>query len=334
VRSSLLSGYAIAAGGALLFASAMAIPRLPGRGWVVAAVVWAVGAATLPWAVHPQRTDCPGPAWLAKLAAPPPGPRIATPNARDLPPGAPGAFERAYCLQRTMGVPAWNAEAPVDQIDIYTGLDPVRFLKVFHGLGEGRWRAFRRFGLTHVVTQTARTPEEEVFLAGVTAGATPVMDAPDGEWRAWSVPHRAWASFAPSVSSAPDPQGTLDRLVANVEAGSEEVVIQADAPVPAAGGEVLAIRRGRERSEIDLEAQGEALLVVNDAFWPGWQAWVNGREVQVLAADVLVRGVAVPAGRSTVRLSYDPPEVLAAVGVAGVIAETVRRRSARPDRVN
>jgi len=169
------------------------------------------------------------------------------------------------------------------------------------------------------------------------AGGTPVSAPSGGRWRAVSVPHRPWASFAPAVSAAPDPQGTLDRLHALVLVGSEEAVIQAERPVPASPGRVLSLRRDTERVEVVAEADGPGLLVVNDAYWPGWTARIDGAAAPVLAADVLVRGVPFPAGRHQVVMRYEPPEVawglgLSAIGLAaclGVAAWPRRRRRGR-----
>jgi hypothetical protein len=149
------------------------------------------------------------------------------------------------------------------------------------------------------------------------------------------VPHRPWVAFAPAVTAAPDPEATLRRLVEIVRDGSGEVVIQAPSAVPAGKGRVTGVRRGREAVEIDAEADGDGLLVVNDAWWPGWRARVDGVETTMVPADVLVRGVVVPKGRHTVALSYEPPEVkwglavsaVALIGAAAMVLGPLLRRS-------
>ena len=42
---------------------------------------------------------------------------------------------------------------------------------------------------------------------------------------------------------------------------------------------------------VSVHASGPALLVLNDAFAPGWVAEIDGRPATLLAADVLVRAV-------------------------------------------
>ena len=61
--------------------------------------------------------------------------------------------------------------------------------------------------------------------------------------------------------------------------------------------------------EIETVADGAALLVVSDSYYPGWRAAVDGRPVPLLRTNVILRGVPVPAGRHQVRLWFDPLSV-------------------------
>jgi len=77
-----------------------------------------------------------------------------------------------------------------------------------------------------------------------------------------------------------------------------------------------------------------AVLVVTDAYLPGWQATVNGRAEPVFPADDCFRGLRVPAGQSEVVLSYRPSYtrsgfLLAAAGVLvlAMVATLARSRS-------
>lgn len=61
-----------------------------------------------------------------------------------------------------------------------------------------------------------------------------------------------------------------------------------------------------ERVVIDTESIDPALLVLSDAYYPGWQATVDGAPAPILPTNVLFRGVAVPAGRHTVVFAFAP----------------------------
>lgn len=49
------------------------------------------------------------------------------------------------------------------------------------------------------------------------------------------------------------------------------------------------------------------LLILNDTYDPGWQAWVNGERTPIYRTNLYARGVQVPAGSSEVRFLYQPP---------------------------
>ncbi len=63
-----------------------------------------------------------------------------------------------------------------------------------------------------------------------------------------------------------------------------------------------------ERIEMETRVPGDSpmILVLNELHYPGWRAWVNGREVGIMRANCLVRAVRVPGGLSTVRFEYRP----------------------------
>lgn len=58
--------------------------------------------------------------------------------------------------------------------------------------------------------------------------------------------------------------------------------------------------------EIEVETDRPGLLVLNDAWHPWWTAEVDGKETEVLRANVLFRAVEVPAGRHFVRFEFKP----------------------------
>jgi uncharacterized membrane protein YfhO len=55
--------------------------------------------------------------------------------------------------------------------------------------------------------------------------------------------------------------------------------------------------------------------VLSEVYYPGWRAWVDDREVDVLRADYLFRAVELPAGAHRVRLLYDPASFKIGVGL-------------------
>lgn len=74
---------------------------------------------------------------------------------------------------------------------------------------------------------------------------------------------------------------------------------------------------------VEAVVEGRALLVVGDAYAAGWTALVDGQPAPVLPVNVMLRGVALEAGRHRVELRYTPPGFrlgcgLALLGLLGV----------------
>jgi hypothetical protein len=86
------------------------------------------------------------------------------------------------------------------------------------------------------------------------------------------------------------------------------VVIEGD-PLPApksSRGAVAWRERSGDRIRLDVEAEDDALLVLADTWYPGWEARVDGRPAEILPADLAFRGVAVPKGRHEVAFEFRP----------------------------
>jgi uncharacterized membrane protein YfhO len=61
-----------------------------------------------------------------------------------------------------------------------------------------------------------------------------------------------------------------------------------------------------ERVVVEVEADRPGNVVLTDAFYPGWQATVDGSEVPILRAEPYFRAVPVEAGRHRVEFAYRP----------------------------
>jgi hypothetical protein len=82
--------------------------------------------------------------------------------------------------------------------------------------------------------------------------------------------------------------------------------------------EVALARDEPERIVADVEVERPAVLVVTDAFAPGWRATIDGRAVPLRQANHLARGVVVAAGRSRVELTYEAPGLAPGIALAGL----------------
>jgi hypothetical protein len=71
-------------------------------------------------------------------------------------------------------------------------------------------------------------------------------------------------------------------------------------------GEARIARYTAEQVVLTVESSAAGYLLLTDAWYPGWEARVNGSPVPVARADVMFRAVPVPAGTSEVVFDYRP----------------------------
>jgi hypothetical protein len=308
--------------------------------WAAVALLWLQSTAASPFALHPGSRAALA-ARPPPLSAAPPGPRLAAPLGcdHDAGQGDLDAIDLLNLCERRTGRPSTNAEPGVDSFPTYSALAPGRWERVLRS-GPYFWPIARRLSTTHVLSRPPASALEAQVLRAAVSGAGPPALLDGGALLAFEVPHRPWASFAPSARSVPGPDAALPALAGELDAGSATVVVEAGGPLPPLSpGRVLSVDRRPEEVTIVAESSGEALLVVNDAWAAGWRGWLDGGEVEILPADVLARAVRWPAGRHELRMRYRPPGLLlgmgitlATLGAMVVLAATKRRRGAAPGR--
>jgi hypothetical protein len=73
------------------------------------------------------------------------------------------------------------------------------------------------------------------------------------------------------------------------------------------------------RVQLTADMESPGFIVLTDAYYPGWEAFVNGVHVPILRANTVVRAVRVPAGRSEIEFRYVPWSFYLGVGAATTI---------------
>jgi hypothetical protein len=152
----------------------------------------------------------------------------------------------------------------------------------------------------------------------------------DGEARVYEVPSPIpRAALYRAIEVVPDEQ-VLDRLKDAAFDPYEKAIVSRES-LPAAdvnaaqlltrapGSSVTAARIVSYRSRrvaIEAETDAPVLLVLSDTAYPGWRAYVNGRQTEIVTANYLFRGVFLSPGKSMVEFKYQPRWLEAGAGIS------------------
>ncbi len=139
----------------------------------------------------------------------------------------------------------------------------------------------------------------------------------------------------------PDERAARELILSPSFQPGQQVALECPDPALGAGapggsgapGQVGILRYEPEHVELDVKADRPAVLVLNDSWYAGWSATLDGNPAPILPANVAVRGVLVPAGAHRVVFTYRTPGrtlsvviSLATLGLLG-LATLLHRRS-------
>ncbi|MGI8422596.1 MAG: YfhO family protein [Chloroflexota bacterium] len=141
--------------------------------------------------------------------------------------------------------------------------------------------------------------------------------------RAWLVPsavierpsaeiltRMAQGDFAPERVVILEEQFDLSLLpppaAAELPVAPISIVRVSGSEITSGPGTVRIQRAEPELLRLEASARQAAMLFVNDAIYPGWRAYVDGRETQIYRANYIFRAIYVPAGQHTVEFVYRP----------------------------
>jgi hypothetical protein len=79
-----------------------------------------------------------------------------------------------------------------------------------------------------------------------------------------------------------------------------------------------------ERVSLSVASEMGGLLVLSDAYYPGWHATIDGQIAEIFQTDGYFRGLLVPAGSHNVEFRYEPASlpaglVMTTLGIFGLI---------------
>lgn len=135
---------------------------------------------------------------------------------------------------------------------------------------------------------------------------------------------RAWVAY--SWRSAPDRSVALRQTIASSTTQLLHAPVIEHAGAQTSGPPVVAAPARltvdqNERVVVRVRASRSAYLILDDTYYPGWTAMVDGRSEPVLAANGYFRAVRIPAGSHVVTFSYAPASATAGlwISVASIV---------------
>jgi hypothetical protein len=107
------------------------------------------------------------------------------------------------------------------------------------------------------------------------------------------------------------------------------------APSGQRDGSVRVTAYDDNRVDLDASSTAEGILVLSEVFYPGWKAYVDGTETQIMRTDYNLRGIVFPGGTHHVEFRFVPAPFVSGAGIAaaavcvclaGLLMPVVRRK--------
>jgi hypothetical protein len=302
----------------------LALARTPRARVIAAAVVTLIAASDLLWWNVAFRLNAQRHSAYAVLEEPRPADAKVIDLIEQLVHERQALGERPRIEVIGMGGP-WQNLAMVRGLEATNGYNPLRigFYDRLVSPGEGNWRLdlrdfpasfdnydcalARALGLEFVVLNRpieqvphlARRPVADVLLAGPDVWVYRLRDSSP----------RLKFSRRVQVADA-DATTTSGQLLASPS--PDRVLIDDDTlpsgiyPAEASAGRARIISWRPDRVEIETESDLGGMLALHDIYYPGWIAKIDGARAPILRADVLFRGLEVPAGRHRIVFRFAP----------------------------
>ncbi len=202
--------------------------------------------------------------------------------------------ERMMTFQRTLGQDIWNTMEPVCGIEYYLN-DP-------RGAPKFPLEDTTRFERVATLDGIEVYRNKRAFPRAFLVGGLEVMD--DRE-----------ALFARMKERAYDPAKVV---VARPGPVLHEVPRALRNPPEGSPGTARVIERTPTRVLVEADADREAVLVLSDAWYPGWRATIDGRPAGIFPAYDVFRGLVLPPGPHTVEYRFRPASVWWGAWISGL----------------
>jgi hypothetical protein len=136
------------------------------------------------------------------------------------------------------------------------------------------------------------------------------------------VPHTLPRVFVVDGVRAATEADAMNLLVAGAVDPTREVVLTGSRPPSPSRegfhGSARMLSRRTDTLTLEADLDGPGVLVVLEAYHPGWRAEVDGRPAEVMRANALFRGVSLSAGHHRIEMSFRPASARWGAGLSGL----------------
>src|SRR5581483_782201 len=148
----------------------------------------------------------------------------------------------------------------------------------------------------------------------------------------------AHGDFSPERVVILEQQFDASRLPPPPPAGARVAPVSFNRPlgteISSGPGSVSIRQLDADEERMEVVANQNAMLLVTGLYYPGWKAYLDGRETPIYRGDYLFRTIFIPAGRHTVEFVYHPRSfrlgllltLVATLGTTGALLMLVVRR--------
>lgn len=128
------------------------------------------------------------------------------------------------------------------------------------------------------------------------------------------------ASLIPNAELSPDDDATLSRMLDPTFDPADTVLLAEGEARQGGSGTVVVQTESPERLRIDYNADAPSTLLITEAWYPGWQATLDGEAIPIQRADLLLSAIAVPEGQHTVLMEFRPQSLSLGAWISLVVA--------------
>jgi hypothetical protein len=114
------------------------------------------------------------------------------------------------------------------------------------------------------------------------------------------------AYIVPEAHIITDPSELLAELRSPSFDPRREVLLETPAPSFPSSSSVLSLKYFPNGIKVEVILSERGYLFISDTYYPGWRAYVDGEESEVLRANYAFKAVALPPGEHVVVLRYEP----------------------------